>query len=69
MRQGAANSRWHLSRRRRRTFLTAIVCLALLAAIAAAALHRRDPEHYNPSAPIEGITATLERRAWRHSTH
>jgi len=59
---GETGRSWRLSKRQRRSLLTATACLALLAVVMAGALHRRDPGRYDPAAPVEGLTSTLQRR-------
>jgi hypothetical protein len=51
-----------LSRRRQRSLAAAVACVLLLAIVAAGALSRRPPATYDPSAPAEGITSSLDRR-------
>jgi hypothetical protein len=51
-----------LSRRRRRVIVAAAASSIVIAGVAAAVMHRRTASQYDPSAPVEGITAELERR-------
>ena len=51
-----------VSRRQRRSLITAAASLAAVALVALGAFNRAAPAPYDPGAPAEGITSELERR-------